>query len=263
MPDRFQILSLSGGGVRGLYTARVLEELEHRFDTSVSKHFDIICGTSIGGILALGVAAGLPASFIREKFQENLTSIFPPQPLWRKPKQAISAQYSPEPLKSVLEEIFDDITIGDLKSRVLVPAINYTVGRVRAFKTPHNAMFYQDAQRTLVDVGLATSAAPTYFPLHEIDSSRYVDGGLVANNPVLMGVIEAYRALNVPLENISGLSIGNMGQGLAVNHEKTNNLGYLGWNAGRDIISLAMSAGEKLYYDMARMLRKNRPISLP
>lgn len=256
--EKFQILSLSGGGARGLYTARVLEELELRFNTSISKHFDIVCGTSIGGILALALASDIPAKDIRQVFQDNLPAIFPPPGRFAKIKQALTAKYSPAPLKAVLLEIFEDRKIGDLKNCVLVPSINYSVGRVRAFKTPHNTMFYQDAQRTLVDVALATSAAPTYFPLHEIDNARYVDGGLVANNPILMGVIEAYRALEVPLERLSGLSIGNMGQGLAVDHNKSNNLGYREWGMGQDIIALAMSAGEKLYYDMARMLLQGR-----
>ncbi|WP_187275918.1 CBASS cGAMP-activated phospholipase [Parahaliea aestuarii] len=258
MAEKFQILSLSGGGARGLYTARVLEELELRFNTSISKHFDMVCGTSIGGILALGLAADIPAKIIRQSFQDNLPTIFPPPGRFATVKQALTAKFSPAPLKAVLLEIFEDRRIGDLKNCVLVPSINYSVGRVRAFKTPHNTMFYQDAQHTLVDVALATSAAPTYFPLHEIDNARYVDGGLVANNPILMGVIEAYRALEVPLERLSGLSIGNMGQGLAIDHNKSNDLGYRGWGMGQDIIALAMSAGEKLYSDMARMLLQGR-----
>ncbi|MEZ0186069.1 MAG: CBASS cGAMP-activated phospholipase [Candidatus Reddybacter sp.] len=270
MSDSFQVLSLSGGGARGLYTAQVLVELEKRFGGPVASHFDIVCGTSIGGILALGLAAHIPAIRLLDVFDRYLECIFPP--FSNKDKKALpivgisrkdyhqlkAPQYSPEPLRQAVEELFGDQLIGDLKSCVIVPAINYSVGQMRAFKTPHNPMFYQDKDRTLVDVALATSAAPTYFPIHRINGDRFVDGGLAANNPILMGVIEAYRAFDIPLENITGLCIGNMGQGLAANHEKSVDLGYKGWGFGQDIINLAMSTGEKLSFDMARMLLKGR-----
>lgn len=271
MNDEFQVLSLSGGGARGLYTAQVLAELEDRFATSIAKHCDIICGTSIGGILALGIAAGIPAARILKVFDAHRKEIFPPvskkdnNPSWwcfglsaKDRRQIKSAQYSPDPLRKVLEDLFDERKMSDLQRPVVIPAINYTVGRVRAFKTPHKSSYYQDAKRSLVDVALATSAAPTYFPLHQIEGGRYVDGGLAANNPILMGVIEAYQAFEIPLNQVRGLCIGNMGQGLAADHEKPVGMGYKGWGFGRDIIALAMSSGEQLSYDMARMLLNGR-----
>lgn len=268
MVNKFQILSLSGGGARGLYTAQVLAELENRFNSNISKHADIICGTSIGGVLALGLAANIPAQTLLEKFDEYRERIFPPIPNYKKKtiagislkdiKQVWKPQYKSAPLREAVEDIFEDRVIGDLKSCVVVPAINYTIGKMRAFKTPHNTMFYQDQSKPLVDVALATSAAPTYFPIHSIEGNRFVDGGLAANNPVLMGVVEAYRAFQVPLSNISGLCVGNMGQGLAANHEKSTNIGYRGWGFGQDIINLAMSIGEQLSFDMARMLLDER-----
>lgn len=267
----FQILSLSGGGARGLYTAQVLAELEECFGTSIAKHFDIICGTSIGGILALGIAAGIPAAKILKVFDTHRQKIFPPvskndcKPCWwrfglsaKDFRQIKAAQYNPGPLRNVLEDLFDDRKMADLQRPVVIPAINYTVGRVRAFKTPHESSYYQDAKRSLIDVALATSAAPTYFPLHQVEGGRYVDGGLAANNPILMGVIEAYNAFDISLDMIRGLCIGNMGQGLAADHDKPVELGYMGWGFGRDIIDLAMSTGEQLSYDMARMLLNDR-----
>lgn len=270
MGSKFKILSLSGGGARGIYTAKALNELETRFNSQIADHFDIICGTSIGGILALGLAAEIPAAKILELFDKNREKIFPPiPPCEKKPLPLINIskadirqiklpQYSPEPLKKLLEELFEDKLIGDLKHCVLIPAINFTVGRLRAFKTPHNDMFYQDANQKIVDVALATSAAPTYFPVHSIDGTRFVDGGLVANSPVLMGVIEAYRAFEVPLESISALCIGNMGKGLAANHDNPTDLGYKGWGFGQDIINLTMSVGEQLSFDMAKQLLQGR-----
>ena len=199
--QRFNILSLSGGGARGIYTVKVLAEIEKRFKKPVADSTDIICGTSIGGILALGLAAEVPASDILEIFDKNRLKIFPSPTFidfldvpftdltWRDVKQSKRSQFNPDPLKDVLKELFQDKRIKDLKHCVLVPAINYTTGTLRAFKTSHHPDFYQDADKLLVDVALATSAAPTYFPNHQIEDARYVDGGLVANNPVLMGMI--------------------------------------------------------------------------
>ncbi len=266
MENRFNILSLSGGGARGIYTAKVLVEIEKRFKKQIADSADIICGTSIGGILALGLAAEVPAKDILEIFDQNRLKIFPPptkQDLKKYPfinltrrdfTQAKHSQFSPNTLKEVLEELFQDKRIGDLKHCVLVPAINYTTGTLRAFKTSHHPDYYQDANKLLVDVALATSAAPTYFPNHEIEDARYVDGGLVANNPVLMGVIEAKRAFSHDMSDMHALCIGNMGQERAANHEKPLNLGYIGWGFGRDIIDLSMSISEKLSFDMARIL---------
>ncbi|WP_279246741.1 CBASS cGAMP-activated phospholipase [Candidatus Litorirhabdus singularis] len=271
MDQKYQVLALSGGGARGVYTAQVLAELESRFKVPIASCFDMICGTSIGGILALGLAAHIPASAILATFEKHRKNIFPPFPdnhtterFWRlglskkDVGQIRNAQYQAGPLKSALEDIFDERKVKDLASCALIPAINYTVGRMRAFKTPHNSMFYQDGARTLVDVALATSAAPTYFPIHSIEGDRFVDGGLAANNPILMGIVELRRACGAQLEQISGLCIGNMGQGLAVNHEKPLDLGYKGWGFGKDIISLSMSIGEQLHFDMARMLLDSR-----
>ncbi|MFK5893103.1 MAG: CBASS cGAMP-activated phospholipase [Pseudomonadota bacterium] len=267
---RFNILSLSGGGARGLYTARALVEIEERFGRPIAESVDILCGTSIGGVLALGLASEVPAADILKVFDKNRLKIFPapnkkesltipftPFTI-RDVQQARRAQFSAEPLKEVLTQLFGDLTIGDLKHCVLIPAINYTTGTLRAFKTPHHPDFYQDSNKSLVDVAMATSAAPTYFPNHVINDARFVDGGLVVNNPVLMGVIEAQRAFSQDMNNIHALCIGNMGKERAANHEKPLNLGYKGWGFGRDIIDLSMSVGEKLSFDMARLLLNGR-----
>ena len=270
LKDRFNILSLSGGGARGLYTAKVLAELEERFKKPVCESADIICGTSIGGVLALGLALKIPAKDIVDVFDRNRTKIFPEPPpkdlkkipclplTWREYRQLKQPQFSPYALKTVLVELFGAKTIGDLEHCVLVPAINYTTGTLRAFKTPHHPDFFQDAKQSLVDVALATSAAPTYFPNHVIGNARYVDAGLVVNNPVLMGVIEAQRAFGYEMNAIHALCIGNMGTERAANHDKPIELGYAGWGFGRDIIDLSMSVGEQLSNNMAKMLLGGR-----
>ncbi|WP_315982999.1 CBASS cGAMP-activated phospholipase [Aliamphritea spongicola] len=185
----FQILSLSGGGMRGLYTVHVLAELEQSLaelhdepDYWIGKHFDLICGTSIGGIVALGLASGINARDLSHILDSNRLKIFPLEKtnkiakITKKIRQARKGLYSSEPLREVLDDVFGNMLIGELKSRVLIPTVNFTTGSVQVFKTPHHPDFQRDWKVKAVDVALATSAAPTYFPIHQIGNCWYVDG---------------------------------------------------------------------------------------
>lgn len=270
MEDRFNILSLSGGGVRGIYTSQVIFELETRFSTQMHKHVDLFCGTSIGGILAIGLAAEIPANELLGKLKKHRKLIFPEQknycyiPFSGKIagfiKNLFLPQFDPKALKRVLVKIFGTKKIKDLKHNILVPSIDYTTGTLRSFKTPHSSNFYQDQNHSLVDVCLATAAAPTYFPNHEIGSNRYVDAGIVINNPMLMGLIEAQSVFKIPLNKIHILSIGNMGQKKAANHSNSINKGLLGWRLGKGIIDLSMSVNETLSYNMTRLLLSDEQV---
>ncbi len=259
----FQILSLSGGGVRGLYTITVLAELEQHLADEFSdenywigKHFDLICGTSIGGILALGLANGQTARELLEILDLNRKEIFPFKSrltkIFKRPYQSL---YTTTPLRKVLQKAYKGKIIGDLKARVLVPAVNYTTGSVQVFKTPHHIDFRNDWKLTLVDVGLATSAAPTFFPIHTINDSRYVDGGLAANSPALMGFHEVRQFLGDSKTQTRVLVVGTMGQEKTADHNKKLNAGYVGgWSMGKALVELTLSANEGLHNQILRHL---------
>jgi patatin-like phospholipase/acyl hydrolase len=259
----FQILSLSGGGMRGLYTATVLAELEQSLaDKSenpnywIGQHFDLICGTSIGGVLALGLASGLTARELKNILDSNRKNIFPSRghPWVKSVRQLVLGLYSAQPLLNVLQNAFENQTIGDLKTRILVPTVNYTTGSVQVFKTPHHTDFKTDWKRTIVDVALATSAAPTYFPIHQMDDRWYVDGGLAANSPALMGLHEARYFLDKSDSQIRLMLVGTMGLEKSADQSKKLKRGYWGWNKGRDLIDLTLSANEGLHNQIVRHL---------
>lgn len=174
---KLQALVLSGGGVRGLYTIKLLAELEQRISNgnphySIAKHFDMISGTSIGGILALGLASGKTARSLYELIDSKRCDIFPvPKKgilgkLSRLKKQALGTAFDPQVLNQVVTSSIGDIKIRDLKTRVIIPAVNGTTGRPKAFKTPHHPSFTFDGDRLASDVAMSTSAAPTYLPAH-------------------------------------------------------------------------------------------------
>ena len=185
----FEILCLSGGGFRGLYSAALLEELEAKAKRPLFECFDLIAGTSIGGIIALGLAAGQSARKIRQAFEERGQAVFSAKRPYGKlatfsriMSHLRRPVYEAENLGLVIDEIVPAGTlIGDLNTRVIVPSVNLSKGKPQVFKTPHDSRFERDHTLLVRDVALATSAAPTFFPPHQIDSELFADGGLFAN----------------------------------------------------------------------------------
>lgn len=150
-----KILSLNGGGVRGLFTISLLAELEDiieerekRTDVKIGEYFDLITGTSIGGILALGLASGQSARDLRDTFKENAQSIFPLHLFkWKKLLTLFRPIYNSEPLKeAVTSMIPEDMRFNDLQRRVMVTSVNLSTGLPKFFKTPHNPMFTLDGK---------------------------------------------------------------------------------------------------------------------
>ena len=217
--DNFQILSLDGGGIRGAYSAAFLAETERLLGHPIMRHFDLVAGTSTGGIIATALAFGHPAEEIEELYREHGREIFAREhtvkvPLLAKllawtlrrkvpdlasdPESLFEAKYSPAPLTKRLEALLGDRTLNEASVRLLLPSIDLTQGKTVVFKTPHLPGLVRDRKMRAVDVVLATSAAPTYFPPHvPHDGVAYCDGGLWANNPALVAYAEAVRISNL------------------------------------------------------------------
>jgi patatin-like phospholipase/acyl hydrolase len=211
----YHILSLDGGGIRGVLTATLLERLEKAHPGFLSK-VDLFAGTSTGGILALGLAAGLTPTEIGQLYTESGTRVFADS-VWddiHDLGKLTGAEYSNEPLKQAIRERIGDITLGDLPKRVLISSFDLdnepqTPGVLRTWKPKFFHNFPgndSDADQKLVDVALRTSAAPTYFPIYQ----GYIDGGVVANNPSMCALAQALNpeAGGQNLRQVTLLSIG-------------------------------------------------------
>ena len=240
----YHVLALSGGGYRGLYTATVLAELETALGRPIASHFDLICGTSAGGMLALGLAAEIPAYELKALFEEQGNRIFGCRSLLRRLLGFwLTAKHDSAGLREVLNERFQGSTIGDLKHRVLVPTVNYATGLGQFFKTPHHPTFELDHQMTVVDVALATAAAPIYFPLARNNRGVFVDGGLVGNAPGLFGLHEVITFLSPNRKaKVRVLAIGTMTIGATVRGDSTLDRGFGQWRGG--LFDLMISAQE-------------------
>ncbi|MES2863005.1 MAG: CBASS cGAMP-activated phospholipase [Bacteroidota bacterium] len=198
----FKILSIDGGGIKGLYSASVLSKIEEKTGKKISDNFQMICGTSTGGIIALGLAKGLTADELVNFYINKGPKIFSTfkyrliEKLNRKllfiKQLLIRSKFSNKELEKALIEVFGDSKLSDLKTLLCIPSFNLSTGKPRVFKNSSNTTpFFRDGNLKIVDVALSTSAAPTYFPVHSIDEDLYVDGGVWANNPALCGLFEA------------------------------------------------------------------------
>jgi uncharacterized protein len=207
MPKPIRILSIDGGGIRGILPAMVLAELEKQTQKPVSQLFDLIAGTSTGGILGLGLtkpnAEGLPAYSAQQMIDLYLQEgprIF--QANWWHGLQSLGnltgPKYPAEPIEEVLQEYFGETNLDQSLTPVLITA--YEIERRIAwfFKSRHAK---DSPQRNFLmrQVARATSAAPTYLPPVKIqaktgqDYYSFIDGGVFANNPGLCALVEAQK----------------------------------------------------------------------
>ncbi len=246
-----QILSLSGGGFLGLYTVAVLAEIERHTGAQITSRFDLLAGTSIGGIIALALAAGKPAQEILAAFEQHGERIFgsapPPTSRLSVARDFIGrlfrSKHETQPLRETIEEIVGpDTRIGDLKHPVLIPAVNLSRGAPQIFKTPHHRDFRLDWELKVVDVALATSAAPTYFPLAKIGDSLYTDGGLFANAPDLIALHEAVHFLGHNEKNIRLLSVGTTTSNFSFADPSNRNFGIEKWFKGARLMNVMIAS---------------------
>ena len=206
MSKPFRILSLSGGGVRGIFQAAYLLGLQRELGQELKDGFDLIAGTSTGAIIALAFALGTPLSEIVAFYKERSDFIFESR-FMSGIRQG--AKYSSTHLRQALTEILGNKTLEDSDKCLIVAAATLDRFQHRIFSNlkPLSA---SDGILSAVDVALASAAAPTYFsPVQPHNGERtYVDGGVWANSPSLLAVLVAHRHLNIPFEDIRVLSIG-------------------------------------------------------
>ena len=207
---RFQVLSLDGGGVRGIFSAALLAGLEQDLGRPVISHFDLVVGTSTGGIIAAALGTGMSADDIVDLYVSNMTEIFPGPHRLREIRRLVRPKYRAAGLERVLRGVFQEQLLGESRVPLVIPAFDLGENAPYLFKTPHDARLKRDWRVPIWQVAMATSAAPTYFPAFCLpgDGVRLVDGGVWANNPAMVGVAEAVSLFGQPLETIRVLSIG-------------------------------------------------------
>lgn len=238
--NRFQILSLDGGGIKGLFSAAVLASVEEDLQVNVTDHFDLIAGTSTGGLIAIDLGLGLRPREIVEFYLREGPAVFPKRFGWKSLQHWLYRKFSSAPLEMALRRCFRDKRFGDSNKRLVIPSYNLGADDVYVFRTAHHERLRRDYKVPAWKVAMATSAAPTFFPaVKTVDNTRLVDGGVWANNPAMVALVEAYGVLNIPLEQIAILSIGTSD---TVSH-RTNNLdtgGIIAWAKGNVVVDVIL-----------------------
>lgn len=259
---RYRLLSLDGGGVKGAYTSSVLQTIEAVTGKSISDHFDLITGTSTGGIIAIGIGLGVPLREIVDLYVKKGPTIFPsPLPgfrgkiasMWR---HAWGPKHSQKVLEEALNGVIGEKAFGESKNRLVIPAFNAVSGDIQLFKTAHCEAYRMDYLRPATSVALATSAAPTFFSAHtDADGRVYLDGGVWANCPAMVGLVEATTALGWPVDQIDVLSIGTTFEPFDVSHSRRQG-GLIRWNKG--VVDLLQEAQARGALGMATAMTRKR-----
>lgn len=209
MSGTFYILSVDGGGFRGLFAAHLLRRIEEEWQLDWSDRFGLLAGTSTGSILTAGLACGLSAVRLSKFYDRYGEEIFAPRLRSRFDVfNLFTSRYGNAALRVRLEETFGKTTLREVAVPLILPAVNIGEGCVHVFKSKFHDAFLRDPGVRVADAVLASCAAPTYFDPHIVHDYQVVDGGLWANNPSLVAVIDAHYRLHIPLEDIRVLSIG-------------------------------------------------------
>lgn len=247
----FNILSLDGGGYKGLFTISLLEELEKKFNKSCFDIFDLFAGTSTGSIIALALASGKSAKEIKEAYLELGPKIF------NKKNNFIcsffNASYNSKVLNNELSKLYGNLTLGDianLNKKVIVPATNLTTKTTKIFKTDHADLLNQHNRYKLSDIATASSSAPTYFNSFKLKHPEnniyeyYSDGGLFANNPTSCAIVEAVSFLNQSINNLRVVSIATDTKTTNPTESKERK-GLYSW--GKDIVKTPLTVTSQIH----------------
>jgi len=203
-----RILALDGGGIKGVFSAAFLATIEESTGARIADYFDLIVGTSTGGIIALGLGLGHSASDILRFYEDHAAEIFPER-RGGVFNRLFRPAFDSSALHAALQKRFGNARFGESRTRLVVPALTLETGEVHLFKTAHHPRLERDYRLSAVDVAMATAAAPTFFREHlASEGAALVDGGIWANNPTGQAVVEAIGVLEWSRGNIEVLSIG-------------------------------------------------------
>lgn len=276
--NKFKILSIDGGGIKGVfpafYLALVEQELAKRTDgrTKIKDHFDLISGTSTGGIIALGLSLGIPAKEIYELYLQNSKNIFGRRKclfFGQIFNSAHERDFLENLVRNKFKEYFngEDPRLKDCLTHVAIPIYDMIKGSPSVMKSPYHKSFNRDLHIPMYQVAMATSAAPTYFDPYSSDYKSLdgldmpfknkVDGGVMANNPSIIGVLEALKAFGKDLKDLEILSLGTGYKKFTEGDSNRKNWGLFYWirkNKRKRLIELFMQSQSQLVENYMSLL---------
>ena len=246
-PGTVKVLAIDGGGIRGIIPAVILSEIQKRLGTDLYKVFDLISGTSTGGIIALGIGTrchgGQPYSpdELLEFYVQSGPAIFKKNFLTPE-KELILPKYSPDSLEATLEKFFGATELAAALTPLLISSYDLQSQLPFFFKS-HRIAAQANYNWRVVSVARATSAAPTFFPpLHLVRGAEdyaLVDGGVYVNNPSMAAFAEA-RSIYPDATRFLVVSAGTGNRQDQIPFSKAKDWGLLGW--AKEIVPVFMDS---------------------
>ena len=262
----FKILSVDGGGIRGIFPAHILQCVQERLGIDVFDYFDMIAGTSTGSIIAAGIACQKQPLELVSLYRKHGAEIFGQKTKSWWPslvKQGMHSKYENKNLKTILHKEFGDAKLGDIEKPLLIPTTDIGNGGVHVFKSSYSNSFTRDKNVAVMQAVLASCSAPAFFNPTKVDNYLLADGGVWANNPALAAVIDAQYRLNVDIKNIRILSIGTGQSRTAYGTDENKSWGLLrGWKNLEFISFLLSLQAQSTQNYLQLMLAKDQLIRL-
>ncbi len=170
---------MDGGGIRGIFSAAILAAIEADLNIRVIDHFDLIAGTSTGGIIAIALGLGFSPAAILDFYLKEGGSIFANPWGLASLRRLVRSKFDDGPMVAALKKYFGDKRFGQSTKRLIIPSYNLGEDDVYLFRTAHHQRLRRDYKVPAWMVAQATSAAPTYFPISQnVDQLRLIDGGV-------------------------------------------------------------------------------------
>lgn len=285
MTYKYKILSMDGGGIRGIIPALILTEIERCTGKPICQLFDLIAGTSTGGILALGLTKPSPlnsekpefsAAELADLYRNRGAEIFyePPIERWTSVDDIVRPKYPSIGRETVLANQFESAPLSSALTEVLLTSyeIEYRAPVFFTNQCEKEKAEGRTFRRLCHDVSMkqaamATSAAPTYFEPYVIRTEHnfedspmpalkgktdyvLIDGGVIANNPTALAIIEARKSYEqqtgtaLSLDEILVVSLGTGSLTRVYNYEKAKNWGLVGWI--QPIVNIALDGTSEI-----------------
>ncbi|WP_025027714.1 CBASS cGAMP-activated phospholipase [Caldalkalibacillus mannanilyticus] len=221
-----KVLSIDGGGIRGVFPATILQCIEQRVKEPIHKHFDLLAGTSTGAIIAASLTLEKSMSNVVKMYEIHGKDIFHKQSFLA----LFQTFYKNKRLKSALRDFFGEIRLGDISIPLVIPTVNISKGKTHVFRSGYFHESPEDHSIYLWEAVLSSCSAPIFFPPIRADHRFLaVDGGLWANNPSLLCLTEAMVQFGQTISDIQMLSIGTGEQEICFPARKAKGWGIQSW----------------------------------
>ena len=255
--ETLHILALDGGGTRGIYSAKLLAQVEDAYDVRIRDFFDLIAGTSTGAIIAGAAVSGIPMEEIVQLFESEAPDIF--RKKWYR-NQLLFSKYSNDKLAEIIAHHIPATPLSDIATPLMITCSEITKSELHIFRSRYfeemSELDYSEGDVCLREAIVASCAAPTFFAPRKIKKHLLSDGGLWANNPSIAAYTEALTVFGKDPSQVKMMSIGT-GHSISM-YRNQRGWGFLSGWGGIKLVSFVMTLQSQASANlMSELLKEN------